>query len=206
MSQTHSLEKNSNKDSQSYAARLEELQNRRGHEGFISMATANGSSTHTAGEDSIQPLPLAVSIDGRPMQVLFTASVGNMQHQDGSMALSDRPDVAKTEAIAQAAKTFAIVRAPFSFEAPQLLVLTDEELATGQCDYSPITDGHEKRFHQTIPGSHQDGLHIRVPLGVGDYAPAAHLTFNVIEDINRDELTIDSRGPNGMYTMVAAQV
>lgn len=187
---------------QPYAAQLQALAGAR--QVSIDLPLA-GPSVHRAGEGTAQRLPLSATIDGTPMDVLFTVSIGSNKDEGGRFKPVGYPHKNGTQnAVTMAAKNYAVVRKPYSHDAPYLVELTPEELAMGQCRYSSEPDSAQAgRPIARIPGSTETALQLDVSVGSDRWDPPAQLSFQMGP---QGDLQFGRYGNPDTYAMVAAQV
>jgi hypothetical protein len=164
---------------QGYGERLQQLQDAQQAD-FISWVPG-GTAVVDIGEGVRQPLPFQVNVDGAPKDVLLTLSVGSKADEHGRPRNLGYPYRNGTaDAVNTAAKTFAVIRTPYSDESPQLLELTPKELAEGHCDFSSQPkEGEPQRTLRTIRAAQEGGLDLSVPISADKWAGTSDLSLSM---------------------------
>ena len=139
------------------------------------------------------------------MDGLFTVSVGKGVDEQGfpeSVGLQYKNGIAN--GVRLAAKNFALVRTPYSNEAPRLVELDAEGLQTGQCDYSTNPeDPSAARLLGSVPGPHEDALRCAVAIDADPWEAPADVHFQIGV---RGELELGVYDNLNAYAMVASQM
>lgn len=193
------------KEGGSYAVRLQELSNMQ-RATFLDMHIG-GKKSYSAGEGNVQRLPLTVSIDGAPMDVLFTVSVGGTMDEAGRKKPAgplNRNGV--QNAVDMAAKNFAVIRTPYTNEQSRLIELTAEDIAVGRCDFrsdAPTVNDESSRVFAPLPGMDESALEIIVPVSNEPWEAPVQLSFQT--DGNQN-LQFGRHGHPHTYAMIATQV
>ncbi|HSX06583.1 MAG TPA: hypothetical protein VLG92_02590 [Candidatus Saccharimonadia bacterium] len=196
----------SQSEAQSYAEQLEILA-RSSAIDFENMLNAGTQAKRRPGEKNLQPLPLRIDRDGVPVDVLATVSIGSKVDSHRAQRPIGFPNRDGTlNAVNMAAKTYAVVRTPFSNEPAQLVELTADELTTGQCAYSSSSaeDTPGSRLVSTVPGPGEAPLELEVAISDNQHEAPAQISIATSHD---GALIVNNQSGNyNAYAFVAVSV